>query len=133
MPEAREADFLGVLQDLKRGAKEFTLRCPTPAAFVCHKCATCTDRDDRQKMAKDLYYAYFVLRHAPDAAALGVEMAGYKTTAAHRKAVANIKEYFGREGAPGCALVSGEYGADPYIDDLAGDIRSRFNRLIVRG
>lgn len=111
---------------LKRGGREYALRCPRPGAFVLHKCATFTDRDDRQKMGKDLYYAYFVLRHAPDPEGLAAELRQYAKEAVFAKAGANIKEYFGGEGGRGCAMVEKENGPDEYLDDLHGDIRSRF-------
>lgn len=111
---------------LKRGGREYALRCPRPGAFVLHKCATFTDRDDRQKMGKDLYYAYFVLRHAPDQEALDAELRRYAKEAVFAKAGANIKGYFGGESGRGCAMVEKENGPDEYLEDLQGDIQSRF-------
>ncbi|MDA8325391.1 MAG: GSU2403 family nucleotidyltransferase fold protein [Nitrospiraceae bacterium] len=114
----------------KRGGREHVVRCPRPGAFVLHKCATFTDRDDRQKMGKDLYYAYFVLRHAPDQEALAAEMRQYGKEAIFAKASSNIKEYFGGEGGRGCAMVEKEYGPDEYLEDLHGDISERFSAIL---
>ena len=111
---------------VKRHGREYALRCPRPAAFVLHKCATFTDRDDRQKMGKDLYYAYFVLRHAPNPEELAAEIRGYGKEMVFAKASANIKEYFGGEGGRGCMMIEKEYGPDEYLEDLHGDINSRF-------
>ena len=71
--------------NLKRGGSEYVLRVPEPSAFVCHKCATFTDRIDRQKMAKDLYYAYFVLRYAPDPDKIAAEIRGIRRNLYTRK------------------------------------------------
>jgi len=111
---------------LKRGVREYALRCPRPGAFVLHKCATFTDRDDRQKMGKDLYYAYFVLRHSPDQEELAAEMRKYVKDDLFAKASANIKEYFSGDGGRGSVMIEKENGPDEYLEDLQGDIYSRF-------
>lgn len=111
---------------LKRGAKVFGLRCPKPSAFVLHKCATFTDRDDPQKKAKDLYYAYFVLRHMPGQEELLRELRGYAGESLYKKAADNIKTYFPSETARGCVMVEKEHGPDAYIEDLPADIFRRF-------
>jgi hypothetical protein len=93
-------DFLlkhAVEISLRRGGNEYALRCPTPSAFVCHKCAAFTDREDRQKMAKDLYYAYFVLRFAPAPDKIAEEIRGYSADPLYAKAMANLREYFAGE------------------------------------
>lgn len=114
---------------LKRGGSEYVLRLPEPSAFVCHKCATFTDRIDRQKMAKDLYYAYFVLRYAPDPAKIAAEIRGYSAEPLYAKAMANLREYFSGGAGRGCTMVAQENGPDHYIDDLIPDIRARFLKI----
>lgn len=111
---------------LKRGAKAYALHCPKPSAFVLHKCATFTDRDDPQKKAKDLYYAYFILRHAPDQGELLKQLRGYADKPLYKKAAANIKAYFQSETSRGCVMVEKEHGPDDYIEDLPADIFRRF-------
>ena len=126
-------DFLlkhAVKVSLKRGGSAYALRCPKPTAFICHKCATFTDRTDRQKMAKDLYYAYFVLRYAPGPEEIAAEMRGYSGEPLYAKAMSNLREYFAGEMGRGCVMVAQENGPDHYIDDLAGDIHSRFLKII---
>jgi hypothetical protein len=126
-------DFLlkhAVEVPVSRGGNKYVLRCPRPSAFVCHKCATFTDRTDRQKMAKDLYYAYFVLRYAPDVEKIKAEMRGYSAISLYAKAMANLREYFSGEIGRGSAMVAQENGPDYYIDDLEADIHARFLRII---
>lgn len=115
---------------LKRGGREYVLRVPEPSAFVCHKCATFTDRIDRQKMAKDLYYAYFVLRYAPDPDKIAAEIRRYSAEPLYAKAMANLREYFTSGAGRGCAMVAQENGQDYYIDDLISDIRARFLKIV---
>ena len=115
---------------LKRGGREYALRCPRPGAFVLHKCATFTDREDRQKMGKDLYYAYFVLRHSPDQKELAAEIRKYAKNDLFAKAIANIKEYFTGDGARGSLMVEREHGPDEYLEDLHGDIDNRFTSVL---
>jgi len=116
--------------NLKRGGSEYVLRVPEPSAFVCHKCATFTDRIDRQKMAKDLYYAYFVLRYAPDPDKIAAEIRAYSAEPLYAKAMANLREYFAGEPSRGCTMVAQENGPDHYIDDLISDIRARFLKIM---
>lgn len=115
---------------LSRGSASYELRCPRPSAFVCHKCATFSDRLERQKMAKDLYYAYFVLRYAEDPDLIAEEMAAYRSEPLYAKAISNLRAYFGGSPAPGCAMVAQENGPDYYIDDLESDILTRFQKLL---
>jgi len=115
---------------VRRGGKAYALRCPSPSAFVCHKCATFTDRVDRQKMAKDLYYAYFVLRYAPNPDRIAAEMRGYLADPLYAKAMANLREYFSVETGRGCAMVAQENGPDYYIDNLTADIHSKFLKIV---
>ena len=49
---------------------------------------------------------------------------------AYAKAMANLREYFAGEMGRGCVMVAQENGPDHYIDDLAGDIHSRFLKII---
>ena len=81
-------------------------------------------------MAKDLYYAYFVLRYAPDVEKIKAEMRGYSAISLYAKAMANLREYFAGATGRGCAMIAQENGQDYYIDDLASDIRSRFIKII---
>ncbi|MDQ7773532.1 MAG: GSU2403 family nucleotidyltransferase fold protein [Elusimicrobiales bacterium] len=112
---------------LRRGNSEYILKCPSPAAFVLHKCATFAGRADAQKIGKDLYYAYFVLRYAPDGAALLSELRGYGRSAIFRRARANVRAWFPDKYGRGCVYVRRENGPDEYIEDLAGDIFRRFD------
>jgi len=114
---------------LKRGGRNYTLRCPRPGAFALHKCATFVEREDRQKMGKDLYYAYFVLRHAPVQEELAGELRQYAKEDLFAKAAINIKEYFGKEGGRGCAMIEKENGPDEYLENLYEDIKNRFTAI----
>ena len=81
-------------------------------------------------MAKDLYYAYFVLRYAPDLDMIAAEIRSYSATPVYTKAIANLREYFSVETGRGCVMVAQENGPDYYIDDLAADIQARFLKII---
>jgi hypothetical protein len=111
---------------VRHGAAEYLLCCPTPAAFALHKCATFTQRNDAQKMAKDLYYAYFVLRHSPFQEEILTKIRSYSRETLFLKAVENIKTYFTSETSRGCVMVAGENGPDPYIENLGKDVYARF-------
>jgi len=79
-----------------------------------------------RRWARDLYYAYFVLRHSPDQEELAAEMRKYVKDDLFAKASANIKEYFSGDGGRGAVMVEKENGPDEYLENLHDDINSRF-------
>ncbi|MCB4791592.1 MAG: hypothetical protein LHV68_06865 [Elusimicrobia bacterium] len=114
----------------KRGAL-YKLNCAKPSAFLYHKCKTFIQRDSEQKIAKDLYYAYFVLRYSPDIDAVIKDILNYsKKDADLPKLVENIGKYFGSKTSKGCLLVENENGADMFVEDVRQDIYDRFTELI---
>lgn len=106
-----------------------TLYCPRPSAFLFHKLATFTMREEDVKKAKDLYYAYFVLRYVPDIASVYREVQEYWEQGAFPQVQGNIEAYFSKLTSRGCLWVERENGPDEYIRDIRRDARERFNKL----
>jgi len=110
-----------------KGKKEiYKIYCPNPSAFLYHKGATFSDREDEQKRAKDLHYMYFMLRYAPDLDAIFKEIAQYRKEGYFKDMTKNLDKYFERKSSQGCLVVERENGPDAYIDDLRQDIFDRF-------
>jgi hypothetical protein len=114
---------------LRIGSRTRTLYCPPPSTFLAHKLATFTERDDNFKKAKDLYYAYFVLRCVPDIAALYRESRGFRGESPFSQVEKNIGIYFSRLTSQGCLWVQRENGPDEYVKDVRRDAYERFNKL----
>jgi predicted metal-binding protein len=106
------------------------IQCPKPSAFLYHKGATFSDREETLKQAKDLHYMYFILRYAPNIDIILAEIAEYKKKSYFIGISKNIKKYFERKTSQGCLMIEKENGPDEYIDDLRQDIFERFNKLL---
>ena len=115
--------------EVKGNKKIYKIYCPKPSAFLYHKAATFIDRNDEQKKAKDLHYAYFILRYAPDLGVIYKEISEYRKKGYFRNTSKNINEYFQRKSGQGCLMVEKENGPDKYVDDLRQDIFERFKKL----
>ena len=116
---------------LRIGTRTRTLYCPRPSTFLVHKLATFTERDDDLKKAKDLFYAYFILRYVPDIAALYQEARGYRGERTFSQVEKNIGVYFSRLTSRGCLWVEMENGPDELVRDVRKDAFERFNKLKV--
>lgn len=111
--------------NIKYKNKKYGIFCPEPVAFLLHKCVTFIDRDEKEKQAKDLYYAYFILRYAPEEIFKDIKKYNKNIIL---KVFENIKKYFNFKTSNAC-MVERECGNDYYIEDLRGDIFERFNKF----
>ena len=116
---------------IRRGSRSYPVHCPKPSAFLYHKAATFADRADEAKKAKDLYYIYFLLRHAPDRKQLFSEIAGYRESGSLGASLKRLPAYFEQKTSQGCLWVERENGPDPLVDDLRADIFNRFAELMA--
>jgi len=114
----------------EREKTSYKVHCPKPSAFLYHKGATFSDREEKLKQAKDLHYMYFILRYAPNIDIVLAEIAEYKKKGHFIGISKNIKKYFERKTSQGCLMIEKENGPDEYIDDLRQDIFERFNKLL---
>lgn len=113
----------------KKKDKNYLIYCPKPAAFLYHKGATFIDRQNKEKMAKDLYYMYFVLRYAPDVDLLLKEIAQYYQKGHFVNVPETLNKFFKRVSSQGCLMVEQENGPDEYLFDVRQDIFDQFKRL----
>ncbi len=118
------------ISDDRRKA-EHKIYCPRPSAFLYHKGATFLERENEFKRAKDLHYMYFILRHAPDEAAIFKEVEQYRDKGYFLDTFESLYKYFNRKTSKGCLLVEKEHGPDEFIRDLRNDIFKRFSKLIA--
>ena len=98
--------------------------------FTFHKLLTFVERQNKEKLRKDLYYVYYMLRFSPKKEQLADDVAALiKKLRQGKKVARNLIKYFSSVDSKGPLLVEQENGSDPYIDDLRQDIFDRFKRL----
>ena len=125
-------DFLlknRMLIEIKDKKMAYKVHCPKPSAFLYHKGATFTEREDEQKQAKDLHYMYFILRYTPDIETVLKEAGEYSRKGLLKEVSRNLDKYFSGKTGNGCLMVEKENGPDPYVSDLREDIFERFKKL----
>ena len=117
--------------NVDNAGEKYKLNCAKPSAYLYHKCKTFTQRDDADKLSKDLYYAYYILRYAPDILSIFKELGVYaKNDKQISELLSVLATYFQSKTGKGCLLVEKENGTDMYIDDIRQDIFDRFSYLI---
>ena len=106
------------------------VRMPSVPVFTFHKLLTFIQRENREKLKKDLYYAYYMLRFSPSKEKLIddiISLIDRKKEGPRVKK--NLNDYFKSVDANGPLYVEEENGPDFYVDDLREDIFERFDRL----
>lgn len=109
--------------------KEYKINIPTVEKFVFHKLLIFVTRKDVVKMAKDLYYAYYVLRYVPSFEVLLKDMLMFRKIGESEMVISNLNKYFSQIQSEGVLLVEKEVGLSIYGEDLRDDIYQRFNKL----
>jgi hypothetical protein len=110
------------------GARDIQI--PAESMFTFHKLLTFVDRENREKLRKDLYYVYYMLRFCPKKEQLIDDVAALIKKRKEGKQVKdNLKEYFNSVDSRGPLFVEQENGPDPYIGDPRKDIFERFEKL----
>jgi len=106
---------------------------PTESMFVFHKLLTFVDRQNKEKLKKDIYYVYYMLRFCPKKERLVDDvLALIKKRKEGNRVKQNLDEYFSSMDSKGPLFIKEENGPDAYIDDLNQDIFERFNRIRQR-
>ena len=106
------------------------IRVPTEAMFTFHKLLTFVDRKNKEKLRKDLYYVYYMLRFCPQRERLAGEVAAFIKNRKEGKSVTkNLKGYFASVDSKGPLFVEQQNGPDEFVHDLRQDIFERFSKL----
>lgn len=91
------------------------------------------ERQNREKLKKDLYYVYYMLRFCPKKEQLVDDVLSFiKSRKEGKRVKQNLNEYFNNVDSKGPFLVEEENGADAYIGNLRQDIFDRFNGIRQR-
>lgn len=105
------------------------LRIPSESIFVFHKLITYQLREAPSKAAKDLYYAYYMLRYSPHANQILQNIQGYHSKAEWKMVKKGLQRYFNDAASAGVLMVEREFGPDPLIANLRQHILQTFQKI----
>ena len=112
---------------------EREIQIPTESMFTFHKLLTFVERQNREKLKKDLYYVYYMLRFCPKKEQLVDDVLSLiKSRKEGKRVKQNLNEYFNSVDSKGPFFVEEENGPDAYIGNLRQDIFDRFNGIKQR-
>lgn len=112
---------------------EREIQIPPESMFTFHKLLTFVQRQNKEKLKKDLYYVYYILRFCPKKEQLVDDvLALIKSRKEGKQVKQNLNEYFSSVDSKGPLFVEEENGPDAYIDNLRQDVFERFNRIRQR-
>ena len=107
----------------------YKLQVPAEPIFVFHKLLTFVQRENKEKLRKDLYYAYYMLRFCPEGELINKVKSLINEKKEGESIIQNIRQYFNSPDSQGPVLIEQENGPDQYIDYLRQDIFERFKKL----
>jgi len=120
--------LLGSVITVKMDARDIQI--PTESMFTFHKLLTFVDRQNKEKLRKDIYYVYYMLRFCPKKEQLVDDVVALiKKLKEGKKVTQNLVEYFSSVDSKGPLFVEQENGPDEYIHDVKQDIFDRFKSL----
>jgi len=123
--------LLGSIITVKMNGK--SIRIPTESMFAFHKLLTFVDRENKEKLRKDLYYVYYMLRFSPKKEQLSDDVVSLiKKQKEGKQVKANLKEYFSSVDSKGPLFVEQENGPDAYINDVRQDAFDKFGGIRQR-
>ena len=106
---------------------------PTESMFTFHKLLTFVNRQNKEKLRKDLYYVYYMLRFCPKKEQLVDDvLALIKKRKEGKQVKENLKEYFNSVDSKGPLLVEEENGPDAYIDNVRQDVFDKLSGIMRR-
>ena len=123
------SDYIEIQIGRQSGLKPFKIKIPPPYLFLFHKAITFITREDESKIAKDLFYAYYILRFHPNKEKLLSEVKSIPYKVEKRQAAENIRQYFSRISDKGCLMVEEQNGPDAFVFSVREDAHQRFSEL----
>ena len=107
------------------------IQIPSEAVFIFHKLLTFIDRENKEKLRKDLYYSYYMFRFSPNKDKVIGEIKELLKRKSEGKIVkSNIEKYFRMEDDKGPVLIEQENGPDDYISNIREDAYERIIKLL---
>lgn len=109
------------------------IQIPTESMFTFHKLLTFVDRQNKEKLRKDLYYVYYMLRFSSKKKQLTDDVIRLiKKLKEGKKVKRNLIKYFNSVDSKGPFFVEQENGPDAYIDNVREDAFDKFSGIRLR-
>lgn len=121
------SDLLAAKVETGRSVVEVNV--PAESIFVFHKLITFQERKNLQKMAKDIYYAYYMLRFSPNIQTILADFKKYHRLPEWRLVSKGLTDYFSKPYSKGILLVEKEFCPDSIVPDLRQHIYETFEQL----
>ncbi len=102
---------------------------PSESIFIFHKLITFQERKNIQKIAKDVYYAYYMLRFSPNIRMILSDFKKYHNLPEWQLVAKGLSDHFSEPYSKGVLLVEREFGADSVVPDLRQHIFGTFEQL----
>ncbi len=120
--------LLGSVITVQMNAKNIQI--PTESMFTFHKLLTFVNRENMEKLRKDLYYVYYMLRFNPKKEQLADDVVAFiKKRKEGKQVKENLREYFSSVDSKGPLFVEQENGPDAYIDNVREDVFGKFSGI----
>lgn len=108
------------------------IQIPNDSVFVFHKLLTFAQREDEERLRKDLYYAYYMLRFCPEKDRLIKNIKSLvKVKKEGRNVISNINKYFKDVDSKGPIFIEQENGPDNFITNVRDDAYNRIRQLFM--
>ena len=108
------------------------MQVPKETIFIFHKLLTFVQRENKEKLAKDLYYVYYMLRFCPQKNRLIKDIKLLiKSREEGRTVISNLDMYFKDIYSKGSILIEQENGPDDFISNVREDAYSRIKQLLI--
>lgn len=128
-----EIEHFGMLVDSVRSVTMSgkSIQIPKESMFVFHKLLTFVGRENKEKLRKDLYYVYYILRFSPAKMRLFDDVAALiqKHKKEGQQVREHLNEYFNSVDSKGPLLVEQENGPDAFIANVREDAFDKFSVL----
>ncbi len=111
---------------------KYVIQIPTESMFVFHKLLTFIQRENEEKLRKDLYYAYYIFRFCPQKGKLVQDIKFLiKDKKVGRNIVRNINKYFKNVDSKGPILIERENGPDNFVSNVRADAYERISQVLI--
>lgn len=107
--------------------KNISINIPLEHIFIFHKLLTFANRDSRSKMAKDLYYVYYMLRFSPNKKE---NMDACRKMPDWKIMRGTAKKYFKDASSEGILLIESEFGCDSLIVNFRKHVFEIFKEIL---
>lgn len=131
--KVNELNFFNILleETVRVTIDNYEVKVPKDYAFIINKLFIFKERENKEKLRKDLYYIYYMLRFCPNPEELTSKVKSLVNSVKENKRIKNnIYEYFEDKDSKGPVFIEVENGPDEFIEDVRKDAYRRIINLL---